>query len=247
MIIKKIYILFGLLILISGMLFSFLMTQSIAKEKEAVLFIGNSYTYRNKGVDQHLEDFVYSTGKKSTVFSRAAQGKFHLYTHFTNAKTLLKFNQRQWDKVILQEYSSGPIADRKNFFAYGKKWAARIRKNNPNATIYLYSTWGYKKTESMTDSVYNCYKELGEKINAKVIPVGKLWEKVQKKVNLYDADNAHPNRKGTFLTACLFYEFLEQKDVRLTKHSDRKLPKWEQKKLKRLAHEFYRTWRKSNV
>lgn len=244
---KKSHIFLLLALLFSGAFFSFLFTETDVKEKEAVLFIGNSYTYRNKGVDQHIQEFVTTSGNKSAIYSRAAQGKFHLYTHFKNAKTLLKFNQRQWDKVVLQEYSSGPIADKKSFFAYGQKWANRIRKNNPNAKIYLYSTWGYKKSASMTDSVYSCYKELGEKINATVIPVGNMWKKVQKKVNLYAGDNAHPNRKGTFLTACLFYEFLEGKDVRLTKHTDRKLPKWEQKKLKRLAHEFHRSWRKKNA
>ena len=58
-------------------------------------------------------------------------------------------------------------------------------------------------------------------------------------MNLYDGDGAHPNRKGTFLTSCLFYEFLQGKDVRKTPHTDERLPKWQQKKLKRLAHEFH--------
>jgi hypothetical protein len=121
---------------------------------------------------------------------------------------------------------------------YGKKWARRIRAKNKDATIFLYETWCYKKLPSMTDSLHTMYGKLAQEIDATVIPVGKMWATVQEKVNLYDGDNAHPNRKGTYLTACLFYEYLENKDVRKTPHLDRTLAPWVQKKLKRLAHEF---------
>jgi len=212
---------------------------------EAVLFIGNSYTFRNQGIDQHLENLHSSTKKKTREYTRAAQGKFHLKTHFFNPKTNEKWKERKWDAVILQEYSSGPMLQEKQFKFFGKKWAKKIRIENPHSKIFLYATWGYKKTERMTDSLYNAYSKLAMEIDATVIPVGKLWQKIQKKINLYDADGAHPNKKGTFLTACLFYEYLEGKDVRKTAHTDTELPKWEQKKLKRLAHEFREAWIKN--
>lgn len=209
-----------------------------SKKQSSILFIGNSYTYRNKGVDQHLQSFLENTNGLKNYYTRAAQGKYHLYTHWKDQKTLEKFEQRPWDKVVLQEFSKGPIVEPNAFIAYGKKWANKIKRKNKKAKIYLYATWCYKKHPAMTDSLDEMYHVLASKIDATVIPVGKMWQKVQRKMNLYDGDNAHPNRKGTFLTACLFYEYIENKDVRRTPHTDKKLPFWEQKKLKRMAHEF---------
>lgn len=212
--------------------------KSSTKKQSSTLFIGNSYTYRNKGVDQHLQSFLANANGIKNYYTRAAKGKYHLYTHWKDQQTLEKFEQRPWDKVVLQEFSKGPIVEPNAFFAYGKKWARKIKKKNKKAKIYLYATWCYKKRPTMTDSLSIKYNELAKEIDATVIPVGKMWQKVQQKMNLYDGDNAHPNRKGTFITACLFYEYLEGKDVRLTPHTDRKLPSWEQKKMKRMAHEF---------
>jgi len=235
-------------LIVGWVIFTFILfsCQSTApKKKEAVLFIGNSYTYRNKGVDQHLAELNSSINQETKDYSRAAQGKFHLKTHYFNTKTKEKWSERKWDAVVLQEYSSGPMLEQNQFNFFGKKWAKKIKAKNPKAKIYLYATWGYRRTEQMTDSLYNAYSLLAKEIDATVIPVGKMWQQVQRKVNLYDGDGAHPNRKGTFLTACLFYEYLEGKDVRKTKHTDTKLPKWLQKKLKRLAHEFHSNWVKN--
>lgn len=236
---KSARFLIGFVLLLGVLSFCLYKFNRSKKKQESVLFIGNSYTYRNRGVDQHIALLTNDTSDKSVYFSRAAQGKYHLGTHWSDPMTNEKFEQQKWDKVVLQEYSNGPITERNHFFSYGKKWANRIRKKNPKAKIYLYATWCYKNRPHMTDSLYNQYLQLADKIDATVIPVGKMWEKVQRKMNLYDGDGAHPNRKGTFLTSCLFYEFLQGKDVRKTPHKDERLPKWQQKKLKRLAHEFH--------
>lgn len=215
---------------------------------ENILFIGNSYTYRNKGVDQHLHDLITSsrTSKIRKFITRAAKGKFHLYSHWKDIDTQLKVNSKNWHKVVLQEYSAGPIKEPKNFEIFGRKWANRIRKINPKAEIYLYATWGYKLRSDMTDSLYQQYTKLADKINAKVIPVGLMWKKISHKINLYDGDGAHPNRKGTFINACLFYEYMENKDVRKTKHTDTRLPVETQKLLKELAHNFKVNYDKEN-
>jgi len=210
-------------------------------QEENILFIGNSFTYRNKGVDQHLYDLITSsrTAKVKKFITRAAKGKFHLYSHWKDADTQSKLNSKRWQKVVLQEYSVGPIKEPKNFLLYGEKWAEKIRKTNPKAELFLYATWRYEKMhDRMTDSLYNQYKRLGEKINAKVVPIGLMWKNVSQKINLYDGDGYHPNRKGTFINACLFYEYIENKDVRKTKHTDTRLPIKTQKLLKELAHDF---------
>ena len=233
---KIIFILLGIILLSCN---SQNNAEGIIDHKENILFIGNSYTYRNAGVDRHLKRLT--EGMKnlpSTFITRAAQGKFHLHTHWNDPETLNLLQTQKWDKVILQEYSSGPTKDEKQFFKFGEKWKKRLMKLNPKTKILLYATWGYKKARRMTDSLDVQYERLKDKMHVSKVPVGLLWKSLKNKINLYDGDGAHPNRKGTFLTACLFYEYLFDKDVRLTKHVDDRIPLEIQNKLKQWAHDF---------
>lgn len=213
-------------------------SRSIKSPLERILFVGNSYTYRNKGVDQHVAELTKAVGDSSFYYTRAAKGKYHLYSHWEDSDTKEKCDGKIWDKVVLQEYSSGPIREPKEFMEYGKKWAKHVRSINPKVELFLYATWGYRGTKGMTDSLYNRYKELGDHVGATVVPVGLMWQSIGDKINLYDGDGAHPNRKGTFITACLFYEFIQKKNVIKTPHTDPFLSIELQKELKQLAHEF---------
>lgn len=213
---------------------------SIESKTENILFIGNSYTYRNGGVDYHLQKLTSGMEDiNASYITRAAQGKFHLYSHWEDEKTLAKLEQKKWDKVILQEYSSGPVTEPKDFFKFGKKWNNKLRAINPSAKLFLYATWGYKGTKTMVDSLNTQYQKLATQIRATKVPVGMLWKSLMNEVNLFDADGAHPNRKGTFLNACLFYEYIFEKDVTKTTHFDNVIPKNDQKKLKNWAHQFH--------
>lgn len=208
-------------------------------QPESILFIGNSYTYRNGGIDKHLDYLLAGTEHHNEEFiRRAAKGKYHLYTHWNDPETKLLFKSKKWDKIVLQEYSSGPLKETEEFQIYAKRWAKEIRKVNKNAEIFLYSTWNYKNSPGMEDSLHSEYTKLSKQIKASVVPVGMLWKQLRSKINLYDSDGAHPNRKGTFVTACLFYERLFKLDVRKTKNTDPFLPDSEQMKLKKWAHEF---------
>lgn len=215
-------------------------SSAVSKEPtESILFIGNSYTYENGGINTHLHYLLAGTKNHHIPFiGRAAKGKYHLYTHWHDSETKRLFKSKKWDKIVLQEYSSGPLKETKQFQEYAAKWSREIRKVNSKAEIYLYATWNYKNSPGMEDSLYSEYKKVSNKIHAKVVPVGMLWKRLQSKIDLYDADGAHPNRKGTFVTACLFYEHLFHLDVTKTEHTDPYLSKREQQTLKRWAHEF---------
>lgn len=216
--------------------------KSLEEKTEKVLFIGNSYTYRNKGVGRHMADLIGEGQKpEDHIIKRAAKGKFHLSVHLTFPETIDFLDSEMWDKIILQEYSSGPIQRPQEFFASGKKWAKKIRKKNPNCKIYLFATWEYKGVDGMAEALNNQYLKLGKMIKAEVIPVGMMWHKLQEKTNLYDADNAHPNRKGTFASACLFYECLYGKDVTKTPNTDKFLSDQDQTKIKKWVHDFQKS------
>jgi len=208
------------------------------KPLQNILFIGNSYTYRNGGVDYHLMQLTKGMKNLASFVTRAAKGKYHLYSHWEDEQTLNLLASKKWDKIILQEYSSGPIRDSLEFFKYGKLWENKIHSENKKTQLYLYATWGYQGTKTMVDSLNLKYGALSKIIGGTKVPVGMLWKKLETKINLFDDDGAHPNRMGTFLNACLFYEYLFEKDVTKTKHKDNLIPLKIQVQLKRWAHEF---------
>ena len=138
----------------------------------------------------------------------------------------------------MQEYNSGPLKTTSEFTEYAKRWENLIKSRNNETEIYLFSTWKYSKSKGMEDRLYSAYNELSTKISAGVVPVGHLWKSLEGKVDLYHEDGAHPNRKGTFSTACLFYEQMFDKDVTKTSNTDEIIPDGMQSRLKKWAHEF---------
>ena len=208
-------------------------------QTDSVLFIGNSYTYENDGIDKHLKFLLIGTENENTKVIRCtAKGRYHLLSHWNDPESKLLIKSKKWDKIVLQEYGSGAWKATEEFETSSHALAKDIRAINKNAEIFFNSTWNYKKSPGMEDSLYKEYTRVSKEINASVVPVGMLWKHLRSKINLYDIDGAHPNRHGTFVTACLFYEQLFNLDVRKTKNLDPFLPKSEQIKLKKWVHEF---------
>ena len=214
--------------------------EKIEPIEKSILFIGNSYTYRNEGVDYHLSQLTKELSDSiHYTIERAAKGKYHLYSHWEDDYTKTKVASRKWDKVVLQEYSKGPIADSTNFFKYGQLWKENLLKNNPATELFLFATWEYKGVNGMADSLNVRYTELAKRIGATKIPIGLLWKSIEAEINLYEEDEAHPNRIGTFLNACLFYEYLIKKDVTQTSYFDNVIDRSLQVQLKKWAHDFH--------
>lgn len=206
---------------------------------ESVLFIGNSYTYRNGGVDKHLKFLLIGTGHQyKKVIRCTAKGQYHLLTHWNDPETQLLIKSKKWDKIVLQEYGSGAWKETEEFQRSVKGLVKDIRAVNKNAQIFLFSTWNYKKSPGMEDSLYAEYSNISKIVNAKVVPVGFLWKQLRPKMNLYESDGAHPNPQGTFVSACLFYEHLYNLDVRKTKNMNPSISVSEQKRIKEWVHAF---------
>jgi PKD repeat protein len=62
----------------------------------------------------------------------------------------------------------------------------------------------------MQDSVTMAYKGIADSLSDWIAPVGEAWRLVinQTGMVLHDADNSHPNLKGSYLAACVFYDVI---------------------------------------
>ena len=125
-------------------------TDKTEDEREIqVLFIGNSYTYFNN-LDATVKAMIEVSGRRARV-ERSTFGGWRLRQHFKgevpknnpNAiPTPEALKKAQWDYVVLQEQSCGPVDQRAEYLEYGKKMNDLVKENNPATNVLLYQTWG---------------------------------------------------------------------------------------------------------
>lgn len=209
------------LLLIAG--FVLLTFSGFAQEKRA-LFLGNSYTNYN-GLPQLTSNLAASAGEPLIVDSNTPGG-YTLEGHSTNATSLQKIEEGNWDFVVLQEQSqrpSFPISQvESDVFPYAEDLNAAILESNECAETVFYMTWGREDGdasnctnwppvctyEGMDDLLYERYMQLAEMNDAVVSPVGAVWRYIREnhpEISLYANDGSHPSPEGSYVAACSFY------------------------------------------
>lgn len=210
------------------------------RELTQVLFVGNSMTYENGGVDHQLRGLVeYSNFGNYAIIHSTTAGRYHLNSHFKDSSAMEVLRYEKWDKIVIQEYTRGPLVAPEEFQESSKAWKDTLKNIDADADLVFFSMWGYKKKKYMARQIFDKNNEVAGKVNGTVVPVGMFWEHLRKKVNLYDIDGAHPNRAGTFATACLFYEYLFDEDVRETAYLDELIDVMLQMRIKEWAHDYH--------
>jgi hypothetical protein len=96
-----------------------------------ILFIGNSYTDINGGIDKQLG--ILSPSSRA---SRISPGGFTLENHWNDGKALQIIRQGGLDYVVLQDQSQTPIVDQANFFfGLQKNLTERPEKAEPGRSF----------------------------------------------------------------------------------------------------------------
>ena len=201
------------------------------QQTKKVLFIGNSYTYVND-LPALLSNVAQSAGD-SVIYDSNCLGGYTLQLHSTNATTLQKIAQGNFDFVVLQEQSqlpSFPISQvQSSVYPFAKTLDSLINVANPCTETVFYMTWGRKNgdasncpnwppicTYSGMDSLLRMrYEYMANTNSALVSPVGAVWRYIRNNhpgIELYSADESHPSLAGSFATACTFYSILFRKD-----------------------------------
>ena len=133
------------------------------------------------------------------------------------AKTQSALENENWDFVILQEMSHGPITSPKSFFASVEKLCHKIHEIG--AVPVLYATWAYKPGsakldakgwdyEDMAISMSSAYHEAAAENNALIADVGGRFYEMSQTQNLYAADGVHPNETGSSIAAQTIAEII---------------------------------------
>lgn len=202
--------------------------------KSRVLFLGNSYTYVND-LPTMLFNMAQSMGD-ALLRAQSTPGGYSLEKHTTNATTLAKIQQGNWDVVVLQE-GAGVFMNYPHRYntTFAITLDQEIKKYNPNCTTMVFLTWGrkygccpalpcngelYSSTPECTyrgqDSVIHKFTMImADTLKASIAPVGVVWRYLTDNhpgIELYNADLNHPSVAGTYAAACCFYTVLFKKD-----------------------------------
>ncbi len=180
---------------------------------DSVLFIGNSYTYFNGGLDVHLENMMHEYQNSNNFkASKVCYGGYSLEQHFHKEDAIAAIQAGGWELVILQEHSTRPLEDKELMFKYVGKFDSLIKDNLGDTGFFM--TWAREYDQSMIEGLAATYKEVANTFGAKLSPVGLAFSRAYEEtnINLYASDGSHPSKQGTYLAACVFFCFL-------TKHS----------------------------
>jgi hypothetical protein len=198
-----------------------------AQDTTRVLFIGNSYTYVND-LPNTFRQLGQAAGKVIIVDSNAPGG-YTFNQHSTNATTLAKIAQGNWDYVVLQEQSQmpsfPPFQVESDVYPFAQKLDSLIHAADSCTKTIFYMTWGRKygdasncgnyaplcTYEGMQMRLRTSYMEMAQNNNAMVAPAGMAWRSSwynDSTINLWSSDLSHPSLEGTYLTACTFYATL---------------------------------------
>jgi hypothetical protein len=182
-----------------------------------VLFVGNSFTFYNNGVDFHLQKMLDADTLNDTTVNYSIQkiavSSYTLQAHYQDSLTIKKIKSDKWNIVVLQEQSTRPINNPDLFLEYATKLDLEIKKINAKTVLYM--TWAPKETPNDITTIAASYISVGSQIKAQVVPTGSVWDAFQKaspQINLYFSDNKHPSLAGTYLVSCAFYFCLFNKN-----------------------------------
>ena len=177
-----------------------------------VLFVGNSFTYYNNGLQSHFRKLAWSSGLLTRENSRArimtiSGGR--LPEHAGGFKSVL--SEDNWDVVVLQGHSIGPISEdtAEPFRKTARNFARMARKHGTRPVFFM--TWAYAGKPEMTAQLDKAYTEIGNELDAQVVPVGLAFAKVvvdRPDIALTTNDARHPTLAGTYLAACTFFAAL---------------------------------------
>ncbi len=197
-------------------------------QTKSILFIGNSYTYFNGGVDAMLKNIALAEG--DTLYTESLTvGSASFSTFCNNPETFNRIRSRAWDYVVLQEQSQlpsfPPSQVEAECYPFAKQLCDSIRANDSCTQILFFMTWGRENGDQsncanypplctydgMQQRLRESYVQMADDNNAIVVPVGLAWKYVRDnypEINLYQSDESHPSVAGTYLAALTFRSIL---------------------------------------
>jgi hypothetical protein len=192
-----------------------------------VLFVGNSFTFRNS-LPRLVHELAAGDPGAPPIFSvEYAAGGWSLHQANKDDGLDKLLREVQWDVVVLQEKSwllSLPEGQWRRE-TYPAARALHEKITAAGARTVLFMTWGYVRGDRLHEphDTYTAmqlrladgYSRLGSELGVQVAPAGLAWAEAlrrEPRLDLWAGDGQHPGRLGSYLAACVFYAILSGRE-----------------------------------
>jgi len=178
-----------------------------------ILFIGDSFTYAQGGINTHFEKLAAAaTPPLIVTTARAVAGGAPLKRLWETGEPVKAINTGGYDVVVLQD--DIPEINVDSFREYGRKFVDEVRKNNARPVLFM--AWSYQRLGWISmKEIADAHRRLGKELNVDVAPVGLAWEQAARQrpsLDMYANDREHPSLAGTYLATCVIYATIYGKD-----------------------------------
>ena len=214
---RTILIIAVVLVIVVAVSYTILQSGNNEEEQEPsykILFIGDSLTDWNGGLDQHIETLASSAdppliikADKIIQYSTPLEGLWEE----TNARTNIEGGD--YDAVILQE--ALPFTFIETFNEYAHKFDTVIKKAGAETVLLMpYSVEDPAVTVRLPrgyvpmGTIEKAHRDIAEELDCMVAPWGLAFHRVVSErpdLNLYQGDNIHPSIYGTYLAVNVVY------------------------------------------
>ena len=138
----------------------------------------------------------------ATEFS--GMGGATLRQHWEKGAALRRIRETKWDFVVLQAQSNEMMVRPDETKKYAALFDQEI--DRAGAKTVIFETWKPEGSPGTQTELNARYVALVRELDALVAPVGAAWETLQRNgMKLFDPSGVHPNLRGSYLSACVFY------------------------------------------
>jgi hypothetical protein len=175
----------------------------------SILFIGNSFTAANGGLDASITQLTRSMGEETRPFSAAITVPGATLKGLWNTSDARKIiGTSAFEVVVLQE--DIPEGNLSAFRKYAKKFIKAT--TNSGSRPVLLMAWAYDRLNWVSqDEIIQAHNKIAAETGVAVAPVGIAWSRVmtdRPDLDLFDEDREHPSASGSYLASCVVYATL---------------------------------------
>lgn len=185
-------------------------TKSFSQDSLRVLFLGNSLTYTHD-IPNLIQQLAQSDNQKFSYNEHLPGGWTLYYHHLKSSISKGLIASEPWDYVIFQGQSQELLY--MNEPTNYKSIRRMVSMFNHDCTRSAFYSTAAPNTlqKELQGYIHRRYKLIANEVDGLLIPVGLAFEMATDKGIAVYADKVHPNLKGSYLAACVFYAAFYQK------------------------------------
>ena len=245
----------GLFVLSLLLLLSFTLglRSIMATPDKKILFVGDSFTYYNGGMDAAVTA-VAGADSRTLLCHSQTKGGAPFSTLWNLPEVLAAIDAKYNDIVVLQddlpEYTNAAKMD-ESFPKYTRLFVERVRASG--ATPVLFMAWSYDRLSWVSQtSIALAHKTMAKELNVSVAPVGLAFARSTEQrpdLKILGKDGEHESIWGTYLAANVIYSTIFNVDVAAitTPYVPWGITADEAAHLRRVASEVVVQWKKDEM